>query len=74
MPRVMQVSIPISRTPSTMATSVSMSRSLGDRQAAPMQNRVEPSALALRAADSTRSTSISLEAGKCEPLRADWLQ
>ena len=37
-----------------------MSRSLGERQAAPMQKRVEPLALASRAACITASTSTSL--------------
>ena len=37
MPSVMQVSMPSAFTPSTMATTVSMSRSFGLRQAAPMQ-------------------------------------
>jgi hypothetical protein len=40
MPSVMQVSMPISRTPFTICTMAPMSRSLGLRQAAPMQNRL----------------------------------
>jgi len=49
-------------TPSTMATTLSMSRSFGLRQAAPMQKRCDPAALASAAAASTACTSISFSA------------
>ena len=62
MPSVMQVSSPIAFTPSTMATTLSMSRSLGLRHAAPMQKRCEPAALASAAAARTAFTSISFSA------------
>ena len=58
----MQVSIPISRTPAIIWTSAGMSRSLGLRHAAPMQNRCEPAARASAALASTASTSISFSA------------
>jgi hypothetical protein len=40
MPSVAQVSSPSAFTPSTMAQTFSTSRSLGERQAAPMQKRL----------------------------------
>ena len=45
-----------------MTATFSMSRSLGSRQAAPIQNRLEPAALAALAASNTSSTSINLVA------------
>jgi hypothetical protein len=58
----MQVSRPSAFTPSTMAATLSMSRSFGSRQAAPMQKRLAPASFAARALASTRSKSISLSA------------
>ena len=43
----------------------------GPRQAAPMQKRVEPAALARTAASHTGSMSSSLEAGRPVSLRHD---
>ena len=60
MPSVMQVSNPIAFTSRTMVDTFSMSRSLGERHAAPMQKRVAPCALAACAASSTSSSGISL--------------
>jgi hypothetical protein len=68
MPSVMQVSRPMARTPFTISTIAGMSRSLGLRQAAPMQNRCEPASLACAARCSTACTSISLVAST--PLSA----
>ena len=62
MPSVAQVSSPSALTPSTMAQTFSTSRSLGERQAAPMQKRLAPAALAARASASTASSSISFSA------------
>ena len=62
MPSVAQVSRPSALTPSTMAQTLSRSRSLGSRQAAPMQKREAPAALAARASASTASTFISFSA------------
>ena len=58
----------MARTPSTIATTASMSRSLGLRHAAPMQKRWLPASLAWRAACNTWATSISLVAAT--PLSA----
>lgn len=58
----MHVSMPMPRTPSTIATIAPMSRSLGLRHAAPMQKRVEPLSFACAAACNTARTSISLVA------------
>src|SRR5678815_2161764 len=69
MPSVMQVSSPIARTPCTISTIAGMSRSLGLRHAAPMQNRWLPASLACAAACSTACTSISLVAST--PLSAE---
>src|SRR5262249_44738627 len=54
--------MPRAFTPSTMSQTFSRSRSLGERQAAPMQNREAPPALAARASASTASRSISFSA------------
>ena len=54
--------MPIARTPFTISTIAGMSRSLGLRQAAPMQNRLEPASRAWAADCSTARTSISLVA------------
>ena len=62
MPRVAQVSRPIAFTSRIMAATLGMSRSLGERQAAPMQKREAPAALACRAFSSTASVLISLVA------------
>jgi hypothetical protein len=67
MPSVMQVSMPIARTPFTISTIAGMSRSLGLRQAAPMQKRFDP-ASRLRGLLQHRCTSISLVAST--PLSA----
>ena len=66
--------MPIARTPATMAAMAGMSRSLGLRQAAPMQKRCDPAALASRAEASTASTSISFSAFTSVSAWADWLQ
>ncbi len=62
MPSVMQVSRPSAFTSRTIVVTRSMSRALGERQAAPMQKRLAPCALAARAASSTSSTGISFSA------------
>jgi hypothetical protein len=64
----MQVSSPIARTPFTISTIAGMSRSLGLRHAAPMQNRWLPASFACAARWSTSCTSISLVAST--PLSA----
>jgi len=64
MPRVTQTSMSSARTPSTMAL-MFLSPDLRprmSRQAAPMQKRVEPLDLAMRAASRTVSTGESLVA------------
>ena len=65
---------PSALTPSTMAQTWSRSRSLGARQAAPMQKREAPEALAARASASTASIAISFSAltpvSYCAALRA----
>ncbi|VWX54133.1 exported hypothetical protein [Novosphingobium sp. 9U] len=60
--RGVQVSMPIERTPFTISMMAGMSRSLGLRQAAPMQKRVEPWSRACAARCSTCCTSSSLVA------------
>ncbi len=74
MPSVAQVSSPSAFTPEIIAETFGRSRSFRSRQAAPMQNRCAPAALARAASAITASVSISLEAFspvlKCE----DWLQ
>src|SRR4029078_6902893 len=70
----MHVSMPTALTPSTIATTTSMSRDFGLRQAAPMQYRDAPCALAFLASAMTRSTSISFEALRPVFGCADWLQ
>ena len=67
-PKVIQVSSPIARTPHTISTIAGISRSLGLRHAAPMQNRWLPWSLACAADCSTAWTSISLVAST--PLSA----
>jgi hypothetical protein len=62
MPSVMQVSMPMPRTDFTISTIAGMSRSLGLRQAAPMQKRFDPASAACAAFCSTCCTSISLVA------------
>jgi hypothetical protein len=69
MPSVMQVSMPIWRTPLIISMIAGMSRSLGLRQAAPMQKRCDPASLACAADCSTACTSISLVA--FTPLSAE---
>ncbi len=59
MPRVAQVSSPSAFTSRIISATFGMSRSFGERQAAPMQNREAPAALAWRALASTSSVSIS---------------
>ena len=67
----MQVSSPSARTPSIIATTRGMSRSFGERHAAPMQNRCEPAAFASAAAARTASTSISFSAFSPVSANAD---
>ena len=74
MPSVTQVSLPMALSPAIMAETLGRSRSFTSRQAAPMQKRCAPPALALAASASTRWTSISLEAGTPVSKLADWLQ
>jgi len=62
MPSVAQVSMPSARTAPTISATFSMSRSFGERQAAPMQKRVAPAAFAARALSSTASSAISFSA------------
>ncbi|MCW0417756.1 hypothetical protein NB689_003510 [Xanthomonas sacchari] len=59
MPRVAQVSRPSAFTSRIISATFGMSRSLGERQAAPMQNREAPAALAWRALSSTAWVLIS---------------
>ena len=59
MPSVAQVSRPSAFTPRIISATLGMSRSFGERQAAPMQKRDAPAALACAAFASTRSASIS---------------
>ena len=54
--------MPSALTSRIIAATFGMSRSLGERQAAPMQKRVAPAALAWRAFSSTASVSISFVA------------
>ena len=63
--------LPIARTPFTISTIAGMSRSLGLRQAAPMQNRVLPLSLACAADCNTCCTSISLVATTPESALTD---
>ena len=70
----MHVSSPIAFTPATIAHTAAMSRSLGERHAAPMQKRCDPAALASAAAPSTASTSINFSAFRPDFADADWLQ
>ena len=62
MPSVAQVSSPSAFTSLIMAATFGMSRSFGERHAAPMQKREAPAALACRAFSTTASVSISLVA------------
>ena len=62
MPSVAQVSRPSAFTSRIISATLGMSRSLGERQAAPMQKRLAPAALAWRAFSSTASVAISLVA------------
>jgi hypothetical protein len=57
--------------PAHLLQSASMSRSLGSRQAAPMQKRPEPDALASAAAASTASASINFSALRPDLAKAD---
>ncbi|KAG0740715.1 hypothetical protein G6F24_016925 [Rhizopus arrhizus] len=59
MPSVAQVSRPNAFTPAIIAATFGMSRSFGERHAAPMQKRDAPAALAWRALASPASVSIS---------------
>ncbi|MNT46979.1 hypothetical protein D3C72_1836550 [compost metagenome] len=59
MPSVAQVSRPSAFTPAIIAATLGMSRSFGERHAAPMQKREAPAAFAWRALASTASVSIS---------------
>ncbi len=62
MPSVAQVSRPSAFTSEIIAATFGMSRSFGERQAAPMQKRDAPAALAWRAFSSTASVLISFVA------------
>jgi hypothetical protein len=62
MPSVAQVSRPSAFTSWIIAATLGMSRSLGERHAAPMQKREAPAALACRAFSSTASVDISFVA------------
>src|SRR5690606_24993607 len=62
MPRVAQVSSPSAFTSRIISATLGMSRSLGERHAAPMQKRLAPAALAWRAFSSTSPVAISLVA------------
>jgi hypothetical protein len=59
MPRVAQVSSPSAFTSRIMAATLGISRSLGERHAAPMQKREAPAALACVAFSNTASVLIS---------------
>ena len=74
MPSVAQVSSPRAFTPEIIAASLGVSRSFSSRQAAPMQKRLAPEALARAACSITASASISREAFKPVSKPADWLQ
>jgi hypothetical protein len=74
MPSVMQVSMPRPFTAATVSHSSSMSRSLGERQAAPMQKRVAPPSLARRASATIASAAISLVAFTPVSKWALWAQ
>jgi hypothetical protein len=73
-PSVAQVSMPSAFTPEIMAASLGTSRSFRSRQAAPMQKRWAPPALACMASAMTLVASISLEAFTPVSKEADWLQ
>ena len=62
MPRVAQVSSPSAFTSRIIAATLGMSRSFGERQAAPMQKREAPASLACLAFSTTASVLISLVA------------
>ena len=62
MPSVAQVSRPSAFTSRIIAATLGMSRSFGERQAAPMQKREAPAALACRAFSTTASVAISFVA------------
>ena len=66
--------MPIWRTPFTISTMAGMSRSLGLRQAAPMQKRELPASFACAAACITACTLISFCAFSPLSAWADWLQ
>ena len=74
MPSVAQVSSPSAFTPEIMAATFGRSRSFTSRQAAPMQKRCAPPALASAAAAITASASISFEAVVAVLKCCDWLQ
>ena len=60
MPSVAQLSRPSERTSRIIADITSMSRFLGERQAAPMQKRVAPASRAALARAATSATAISV--------------
>src|SRR4029079_16093492 len=62
MQRVAQGSEPRALTPSTIAQTFSTSRSFGERQAAPMQKRLAPPALAARGSARNGPGAISFSA------------
>ena len=74
MPRVAQVSSPSAFTPRIISATFGTSRSFRSRQAAPMQNRWAPPALAWAAWAITSSAAISLEARVAVLKCCDWLQ
>jgi hypothetical protein len=74
MPRVAQVSSPMAFTPEIIRSSSGRSRFLSSRQAAPMQKRCAPRALARAASAITISAAVSLEALRPVSKWIDWLQ
>ena len=74
MPSVAQVSSPRALTLAIMSAIFSRSRPLGLRQAAPMQKRVAPAALAAWAACSTSFSGSSLLAFTSVSKLCDWGQ
>ena len=66
----MHDSMPNALTPLIISSTIGISRALGLRQAAPIQKRVEPIALAFSAASKTFSTSSKRSFSKSVLLRA----
>ncbi len=74
MPRVAQVSRPRAFTPEIIFARRGVSRSFSSRQAAPMQKRLAPPALAAAASAMTTSASRSFSAFSPVLKLADWEQ